>query len=326
MTNHQTPPPARPAGPGPRSVAGHGSEPPTTALGHARVTVAPQAAHRLAATCTTAMDGHRWNLADTVLARRELTAEPRLVTALATAMRRTGHLTADLPPDLDDHQLRLAASAVLAAFGRPFNSIDDGTGSLWIGGESNAGRDAASFGGLGAQGLHQDAPNVERMPDFTALLFLRPDPAGGGASLTGDLHAAAAELSAADHHELKLPLCSEGRAEHLRGVGAPRLPFPVLQDTAHGLQIRWAAKLLTDPRNTEHLPVLHRFAQALERHTTVTHAARGQLLIIDQHRTAHGRQALGDQRPWPDGTRRLIVQAKAAFEQSAPATNAGSRR
>jgi hypothetical protein len=307
------------------SPTGH-REQPTLPGQTPTLTVPLNTARRFAASCTPAMDDHRWSRTNTELARRELTRVLHLVSALADRMRHSGWVVVDLPAELDDEELRRAAAAVLAAFGRPFNSIDDGTGALWIGTESAAGRDAASFGGLGAQGLHQDAPNVELMPDVTALLFLRPDPAGGGASLIGDLYAAAAELPTADREELRLPVFHEGRADRLRGVGAPRLPFPILEDTPDGVRIRWAAKLLTDPRNTEHRPVLSRFADILARHTTTLRLDRGQLLILNQHRAAHGRKALGDQSQWPDGTRRLLVQAKASFEPTAPAGLSGSRR
>jgi hypothetical protein len=45
----------------------------------------------------------------------------------------------------------------------------------------------------------------------------------------------------------------------------------------------------------------------------------GCLLVLDQQRAAHGRTALGSQEGLPDGTRRLLVQAKAALDPAAPA-------
>src|SRR5262249_51817546 len=89
--------------------------------------------------------------------------------------------------------------------------------------------DPASFGGLGANSLHIDAPNVERVPGYTSLLVLRADPAGGGASLLGDLRAALARFADSDRAELRRPVYFEGRAKGLQGVGRARLPFPVLR-------------------------------------------------------------------------------------------------
>ncbi len=174
--------------------------------------------------------------------------------------------------------------------------------------------------GPAAQGLHIDAPNVERVPDYTSLLVLRPDPAGGGQSLVGDLHAALAGLSGTDRGELAEPAYFEGRAEGLHGTGVPRMPFPVLDAGGDGRPwVRWAAKMAADPRNRAHAAVLARYAAALEASATTVALDRGCLLVLDQQRAAHGRTALGSQEGLPDGTRRLLVQAKAALDPAAPA-------
>ena len=225
-----------------------------------------------------------------------------------------------MPAGLDDGQLQRAGAGLLAALGRPFFSIRDG-GRLWIGGETTAAKDPASFGGAGGQGLHIDAPNVERVPDYTSLLVLRPDPAGGGQSLVGDLHAALAVLTGTNRDELAEPAYFEGRAEGLHGTGAPRMPFPVLRRRRPEDRpwIRWAAKMAGDPRNRAHAAVLARYAAALADHATTVALDRGCLLVLDQQRAAHGRTALGSQEGLPDGTRRLLVQAKAALDPAAPA-------
>jgi hypothetical protein len=237
----------------------------------------------------------------------------------------SGWVVLALPAMLDDEELQVAAAGLLAAVGRPFNSIDQ-DGRLWIGRESSAARDAASFGGVGRNELHIDAPNVEHVPDYTSLLVLRPDPAGGGASILGDLHAAMALLDDQDRAALVEAVYFEGRADGLRGVGAPRLPFPILDVPADGGRpwIRWAAKLLTDDRNSKHRPVLTRFADALDTTTSTIMLGRGEVLVVDQQRIAHGRTALGDQQGVAEGTRRWLVQAKAAYDPAAPAQTTGA--
>jgi hypothetical protein len=82
--------------------------------------------------------------------------------------------------------------------------------------------------------------------------------------------------------------------------------------------IRWAAKMLHDDRNNA-TGALKRFADALAITTIAVTLGRGQLLILDQRRIAHGRTALGDQRGLADGTRRLLLQAKATHDRGAPA-------
>ena len=41
-------------------------------------------------------------------------------------------------------------------------------------------------------------------------------------------------LGEADREALREPVFFEGQADGLRGVGAPRMPFPVLEMDAHG--------------------------------------------------------------------------------------------
>jgi hypothetical protein len=292
-----------------------------------RVVVPSTLAHRLAQVCTLEMDGHRW-AAPTVSAARQVLDAPDARAVLDAVRRRLaravpaapGWAVVALPERLGDEELKRVATGLLATLGRPFFSIDQG-GALWIGGESSPQRDRASFGGFGAQALHIDAPNVQQVPDYTSLLVLRPDPAGGGISLIGDLQESLAHLTDAEQALLHRAEVFEGRADGLLGVGAPLLPFPVVAAAADGgwPWIRWAGKLLDDSRNHGHLPVLRRFAQALSVETRAVMLGRGQLLIADQRRIAHGRTALGDPRSAATSVRRCIVQAKVAFEATAPA-------
>lgn len=278
----------------------------------------------LARVCTLEMERHRWSRTNVDAAREVLTTRGyRVLGVLAERVARTrlaapGWAVLALPDELTDEELQRTAAGVLTALGWPFYSIEQG-GRLWIGQESSPAADPASFGGLGANQLHIDAPNVERVPDYTSLLVLRADPAGGGASLLGDLRAALARLTDSDRAELRRPVYFEGRAQGLHGVGRARLPFPVLEDADDGRWIRWAGKMLHDHRNTGHLDALGRFAAALSSATQTIMLRRGQLLIADQQRIAHGRRALGDQTGLATGTRRWLVQAKTTCEPSAPA-------
>jgi hypothetical protein len=294
-----------------------------------RVVVPGALAKALAEACTLEMDGHVWAAANLAAARGVLAGPGAraLVQALARRLGRCedapGWAVLALPARLTDEELQAAAAGVLAAVGSPFYSVEQGGGRLWIGEESTAAKDLAAFGGIGEQGLHIDAPNVTDPPEFTSLLVLRPDPAGGGASLLGDLRAAAARLDHQDRAALAEERWFEGRAENLAGVGAVRLPFPVLDpdpDAGAGEPgwIRWAAKSVTDARNTHPGPLEH-FAALLDAETVAVNLGRGQLLIVDQRRVAHGRAALGEQHGLADGTRRLIVQAKATRDAGAPA-------
>jgi hypothetical protein len=297
----------------------------TTIEDPVRVAVPSAVAQQLAHNCTLATNGHAWTSANIEAARAVLSNGygQVLTRALTERLGRRpdsapGWAVLALPARLDDDELRCVAAGLLAALGQPFNSIDQ-DGQLWIGRESASTNDAASFGGVGFNGLHIDVPNVECIPDYTSLLVLRPDPAGGGASLLGDLHAALALLDRDDRAALAQPVFHEGRADGLQGVGAPRMPFPVVDDAPGGRWVRFAAKMTNDDRNAGRTGPLDRFAEALETVTAVVTLGRGQLLVADQQRIAHGRTALGDQQGLPDGTRRWLVQAKVSHQAAAPA-------
>ena len=225
-----------------------------------RIVVPGAQALALARACTLEVDGHRWSEANVAAARAVLAAEGGSV--LLDALRRrldrsipsAGWAVLALPARLEDEQLQRAAAGILAALGTPFFSISE-AGRLWISAESTMAKDESSFGGTGAQALHIDAPNVEAVPEYTSLLVLRPDPAGGGASLLGDLRAAFAATGEANRAALRQPVFFEGRAEGLHGVGAPRMPFPVLEDDEQG-QLRWGqwgGKMTADQRNAPRL-------------------------------------------------------------------------
>ncbi|MGH3824635.1 MAG: TauD/TfdA family dioxygenase [Pseudonocardiaceae bacterium] len=294
-------------------------------IGDPAAVMVPEAvASELARVCTLEMKGHRWSRVNVDTARRMLANQGQgVLGVLAERVARAqvsdpGWAVLTLPDELMDEELQRAAAGVLTALGWPFYSIEQG-GRLWIGQESSPAADPASFGGLGANPLHIDAPNVERVPDYTSLLVLRSDPAEGGASLLGDLRAALARITDSDRAELRRPVYFEGRAQGLHGVGRARLPFPVLEDADDGRWIRWAGKMLHDHRNTGHLCALQRFAAALSSVTQTVMLRRGQLLIADQQRIAHGRRALGDQTGLATGTRRWLVQTKTTWEPSVPA-------
>lgn len=283
-----------------------------------RVPVTPSLATTLAENDLT-MDGCAWATPHVDTARTSLrTVGVGLTQSLADRLGLDGWVIAALPAELPDERLRGAAAGVLAGVGVPFFSIDGGRG-LWLDGLSGPDRDPGSFGGFAAQALHIDAPNVTAPPDYTSLLMLHPDPAGGGHSVIADLRAAAVLLADDDGDVLRRPVFFEGRAEQLHGVGEPLLPFPVLEDGPPGdTWIRWAGKLLTDERNNMYRPVLERFAALLEATAQRVRLRRGDLLIADQRRVAHGRTALGRQDHVAPSARRLLCQAKARFDAAAP--------
>lgn len=80
--------------------------------------------------------------------------------------------------------------------------------------------------------------------------------------------------------------------------------------------------VLALPDDLTDLAALQRFAAALSATTQTITLRRGQLLIADQQRIAHGRSALGDQAHLAAGARRWLVQAKTTCDLAAPAQTA----
>lgn len=291
-----------------------------------RIPVTPDLARPRGSTAET-VRGHRLAPSDVDRARSVLAGPHgcRVVERAAACLANQGWFVFRLPYQRDDAGYRRAAAGLLAAVGEPFHSIVPSEGGLWLRGQSSPDRIPSAFGGFGGQALHIDAPNTQRPPDYTALLMLRSDPAGGGASRIGDLRTAAARLTAPDRAVLARREFWEGRADGLRGVGRALLPFPVLEDapgSADGLGwIRWAGNLLDDPRNQRRRPALLRFAELLAPLTRQVWLDRGDLLVLDQRRVAHGRTPLGDQTA-VTGPARLLCQAKVRATPDAPVQRA----
>ncbi|MCX4734593.1 hypothetical protein [Streptomyces sp. NBC_01363] len=93
--------------------------------------------------------GRRWSAQNVAAARTVLTGggAQMLLSALARRPDRSDRSWAllALPATLGIEELRVVAAGVLAALGRPFNSIRQGGGRMWIGEETTAVKEAASF-------------------------------------------------------------------------------------------------------------------------------------------------------------------------------------
>jgi hypothetical protein len=272
---------------------------------------------------------HRPAPAQIAIARNTITGTPAgvdLTGLLAGRLRESGWAVLTLPGQRNDQAFLRVAAGLLAAVGDPFPSAVPPEGGVWLRGESRREAGPASLGGFGGQPLHIDAPGAERPPDYTALLMLRPDPAGGGACRIANLRQAAAKLTTVDRELLSRAVFYESRADKPRGVGRPRLPFPVLEPAPDGAGwIRWAGSLLTDPRNQQHRPVLLRFGELLEPLTRRIWLSRGHLLVLDQRQVAHGRDPLGDQRTVKT-PKRLLCQADVRAAAAAPVQQALAAR
>lgn len=204
-------------------------------------------------------------------------------------VHRDGYAIVASPPDLVA-DLRLP-TAICSLVGRPFRLVR--RWPLWIDLPVDLDAEPHRFGGIGHNPFHIDLVNASAPPPYVCLLALRTDPLGGGHSIVSDLRAAVARLSPEHVAALSLPTFHEGRFFDLQHVGHGLERFAVIERRAQRGPVRFTAKMLADMSLGTQRDAL----EALDRQLTATQARfllrPGELLIVDNHRMAHGREALG---------------------------------
>ncbi|MBC2873789.1 MULTISPECIES: TauD/TfdA family dioxygenase [Streptomyces] len=165
--------------------------------------------------------------------------------------------------------------------------------------------------GIGYNAFHMDLVNVHRPPDFTVLLCVRPDPLGAGASIVSDARAAVSRLAPATRSLLEEPVYRYGSFFELSDVGEEYAPFPVLDnEPAEVGFVRFSAKMLTESDLSEaHTHAAKELAAELIAGQVTFTLQRGDVLIVNQHRSLHGREPLADgQENVPGEERRVLLQ------------------
>ncbi|MEJ8569217.1 TauD/TfdA family dioxygenase [Elongatibacter sediminis] len=145
--------------------------------------------------------------------------------------------------------------------------------------------------------LHTDVSYVPRPPRFLLMQCITPDPAKGGACLLADCDEAGSALTDDDLAWLRRPVfnfayppgCPEGKAVDYR-----------VRETEFW---RYKPGAMTWPNAAS--AALSRFDAALNDACVTVHLNAGDLLIVDNHRVAHGRTAFMPATA-PDRSRHLI--------------------
>ena len=149
--------------------------------------------------------------------------------------------------------------------------------------------------------LHTDVSYVPNPPRYMLLHCVHPDPGGGGSSQLADCDAAFALLDESDREVLTQkvfrfiypPNCAVGESE----------PFAIRE------QAIWRFKY-TSMRIPEFaIGAVERFHQALTDVSELLLLTRGDLLVVDNHRIAHGRTTFG--RPGPGLPERHLMRLYA---------------
>lgn len=163
------------------------------------------------------------------------------------------------------------------------------------------------FGSVGEIGLHVDIVNSQAPPDAVAFFCIRPDPGGGGTIRVANMQATYATLGDSDRAALDQ---AEGEEEAFYGfcnVGHRLDPYPIVEQTSFGPRIRVTGKTSDGDPGQGGNESLERFLRQLRKNAFGVKLQRGDALIINQRKYAHGRDPLGpDQPSIPEDCRRLL--------------------
>ncbi|MFE6745975.1 TauD/TfdA family dioxygenase [Kitasatospora purpeofusca] len=250
--------------------------------------------------------------------RTAMRAVPRFAEALAalhTSLSTAGSGYAVIRLGAVDQELGSEAqflhlvTAILTEVAFPFQPLQ--RYELWkpIGTKTDKAPGMSS--GTGFQAHHIDLVNTTMPPDYTALLCVRPDPLGGGASIVSNARAAAARLAPSTRALLAAAEYRYGRFFELAGVGEEFSPFPILDGLPEedGF-VRFTGKMLSESGLDEaHARAAQElFGQLVAGQEAFTLQC-GDLLLLNQHSCVHGREALGDgQHAVLPDDRRLLLQ------------------
>ena len=235
--------------------------------------------------------------------RREIFTHKFVVIGLST-------LIDTFPPSI----AAAAATLLLCTFGTPLRVFL--SHPYWRKLGVDLSRPPESSGGSGNSPFHMDFVNAQNPPDLVCLLCLRPDPLGGGRSLLASIDGIEQLLDPVHVDILSRPQFSDGMVYNLNGVGEDINPFPVI--TSGSLwRYRFTANLLHSTPNSQGLTALQAVTNILNSRAVSLTLARGDLLILDQHKMTHGRSAMGEgQGTIPEDKRRFLLHSFVRKEQS----------
>ena len=222
----------------------------------------------------------------------------------------SGFVVVGLAPLLDDFSEPIAAAAttlLLASLGYPLTVFSRHPHWRRLGVDTS--RPPEKSGGAGRSPFHMDFVNAENPPDLVCLLCLRPDPCGGGESLLADLAGVENLVSHAAVQSLRCRQFRDGRVVDLAGIGGDINPFPILDFTSRW-KYRFTGNLLNSAPNAQASAAILELTSILNERAVSFILAHGDLLIIDQHRMAHGRGAIaGIPSAIADEKRRLLLHS-----------------
>jgi len=205
-----------------------------------------------------------------------------------------GYAVLDLVPVLDHYGLgygQKAATIILSWLGTPIRAYDHWP--LWR--TLNVDMLVAPVHATAPRPLHLDAVNAVRPPDYTAIMCVRPDPFGGGYTLVSQVRRAVDRLSGDERALLAEEVFYHEEYSSVTATGGDLGVFPVLDERppADGF-VRFHSAMPTDgDRDDPHTSALRALERELIAGQSRFRLAVGELLVVNQHLCAHGREALG---------------------------------
>lgn len=207
----------------------------------------------------------------------------------------------------NEYALKKKIVFILQALGQPFGVFKQKGFWQTLGVDPNAADYRAQS--TGYIPLHIDFDQATCPPDGVMLFCVRPDPRGGGESLIFNHQKFLSLLSQNDLMALSRIEFSYSVLFEQNGIGEPYNPHPLLElRTGQAPFFRYNGKVLTD---VGCLPIFCKLEHYFHIASARTRLKSGDMLITDQNKTLHGREALnlsGNQVQFSASQDRLLIQ------------------
>lgn len=252
--------------------------------------------------------GHR-DLYREALAHPELAAlHGRIEASLAMDPTAAGFIHITGMPEMDYHQLQVVTMALSTVPGTPVHVYEKADFQKRLG--TKLDKNPSMSEGIGLNPLHVDAINTTHPPQFVTFTGILQDPAGGGLSTVSHVPAALERLSPEDMELLAQPVFSYGQFYGIHHAGAEYDKFPAIQMRPDGLwHLRYTGKGMDTQTDDATREAVSHLRASLEEGTKTYMIGRGDISIVNQILSVHGRLPLGPgQEQIPQEKRRMITQ------------------
>lgn len=192
---------------------------------------------------------------------------------------------------LDPQGIKKDLLFVLAHFGVPFGAFHQK--GFWQTLGVNKDALALRAESMGYIPLHIDFDQASHPPDGVALFCVRPDPRGGGESTIFEYQRFLSLLSDQQRQELGNIYFSYSTLYQQNGIGDVYNPHPLLESRQGKPFFRYNGKVLPEVGG-DFAPLFSAMEEQFRKASSSYLLKAGDLLIVDQTRTLHGRLPLAE--------------------------------